>query len=345
VPAASTVGAAMISGTRRLREAGIGEEPRAEARRLLEAATGLSRERLLGWPGTALSPAAAAAFARAVERRAAREPLAYVTGRREFYGLSFKVVPGVLVPRPETETLVDAARARFPDPAAPMRVLDIGVGTGCLLLTVLSLFPNARGIGTDLSDEALACAAANAESLGLAGRVALHRTSWATGVEGPFDLVLSNPPYVAEGEIAASSPRCATGSRGWRSRRRGRAGRLPGAGARIRPPARAGGGGAARDRGGAGSSVDILVRGARARRRRPRRPRRNRPLPRTPPAPGHPRRRVTVARPAHAAAGFRSASSATWAAAGPASPPPPETCTVGEAKLIPFCSKAFLIRA
>jgi release factor glutamine methyltransferase len=197
----------LIAATRRLRDAGIGEEPRAEARRLLlGAVAGLTSERLLGWPETALSPEAAAAFARAVERRAAREPLAYVTGEREFYGRTFKVVPGVLVPRPDTETLVDAALAAFPDLAAPLRVLDIGVGTGCLLLTALSLFPNARGTGTDLADEALACTAANAEALGLADRVTLRQASWATGIDGPFDLVLSNPPYIAEGEIAGLQP-------------------------------------------------------------------------------------------------------------------------------------------
>ncbi len=171
--------------------------------------TGLARERLLGWPETPLPPDAAAALARAVERRASREPLAYVTGKREFYGRAFEVVPGVLVPRPETETLVDAAREAFPDPGAELRVLDIGVGTGCLLLTVLDLYPRAAGTGTDIADAALACAAANAAALGLAGRAELRRAVWTEGVAGPFDLVLGNPPYIPTAEIDALEPEVA----------------------------------------------------------------------------------------------------------------------------------------
>lgn len=200
-----STGEALATAARRLAAAGV-EGPRAEARRLLEAATGLPRERLLVVSEAPLGVEAAGVLARLVERRAAREPLAYVLGRKEFYGREFTVVPGVLVPRPETETLVDVALAAFPDVSLPLRVLDVGVGTGCLLLTLLSLFPNARGVGTDLSASALACATVNAETLGLAGRIELRRTTWAEGVEGPFDLILSNPPYVAEGEIETLEP-------------------------------------------------------------------------------------------------------------------------------------------
>lgn len=199
------MGEALADAAGRLRAAGV-EGPRAEARLLLEAAAGVPRERLLAAPDVFLEAEARAAFARMVERRAAREPLAYVLGRKEFYGREFRVVPGVLVPRPETETLVDAALAAFPDRAAPLRVLDVGVGTGCLLLTVLAEFPNARGVGTDLGDALLSSAAANADWLGVADRVELRRTAWADGVEGPFDLVLSNPPYVPEAEIATLEP-------------------------------------------------------------------------------------------------------------------------------------------
>lgn len=200
-----STGEALAAAARRLAAAGV-EGSRAEARRLLEAATGLPRERLLAYPEAPLRPEAITALDRWVGRRAAREPLAYITGEREFHGRPFRVVPGVLVPRPETETLVGVALAAFPDASTPLRVLDVGVGTGCLLLTVLDLFPNARGVGTDLADAALACAAANAEALGVAGRADLRRTAWAEGVEGPFDLILSNPPYIAEGEIADLQP-------------------------------------------------------------------------------------------------------------------------------------------
>jgi release factor glutamine methyltransferase len=202
------MGEALATATRRLASAGV-EGPRAEARRLLEAAAGVSRERLLAAPEAPLPPEAAAAFARAVGRRAAREPFAYVAGRREFYGLVFAVGPGVLVPRPETETLVEAALAAFPDRAAPLRVLDMGVGSGCLLLTVLSLYPNARGTGTDLSPAALAAAAANARTLGVADRASLRAASWGEGLDPPFDLVLSNPPYIATAEIEALEPEVA----------------------------------------------------------------------------------------------------------------------------------------
>ena len=165
--------------------------------------------RLDGGPETPLSPDVAAAFARAVERRASREPLAYVTGEREFYGRPFRVIPGVLVPRPETETLIDAAREAFPDPDAALRVLDIGVGTGCLLLTMLDLYPRATGTGTDIAVAALACAAANAASLGLEGRAELRRTAWAQDVARPFDLVLGNPPYIPTTDIDALEPEVA----------------------------------------------------------------------------------------------------------------------------------------
>jgi release factor glutamine methyltransferase len=199
---------ALAAATRRLAAAGV-EGPRAEARRLLEAAAGVGRERLLAAPEAPLPPEAAAAFARAVDRRAAREPFAYVVGRREFHGRDFAVGPGVLVPRPETETLVEAALAAFPDRTAPLRVLDMGVGSGCLLLTVLSLYPNARGTGTDLSPAALATAAANARALGVADRASLVAASWGDGLEPAFDLVLANPPYVATAEIEALEPEVA----------------------------------------------------------------------------------------------------------------------------------------
>ena len=155
-------------------------------------------------------PAAhALSFRELVTRRVAREPMAYVLGRAEFWSLEFVVGPGVLVPRPDSETLIEAAVAAFPDTGRQLRVLDIGVGSGCLLLTLLHLFPAAYGVGTDLSEAALACTRLNAERLGVADRLRLERTSWAEGVAGPFDLVVSNPPYIRTAEIAGLQPEVA----------------------------------------------------------------------------------------------------------------------------------------
>ena len=202
------VGPALAWATGRLAAAGI-ESPRAEARLLLEHASGLTRERQLADPRAALPPDVQGALVRLVEQRAGRVPLAYVLGRKEFHGIELGIRPGVLVPRPETETLIETACRLFPDRAAPLRVLDLGTGSGCLLLTVLSLFPNATGVGTDLSPEALAVAAANAARLGLTGRARLLPTSWGQGLDPSFDLILSNPPYIATADLASLEPEVA----------------------------------------------------------------------------------------------------------------------------------------
>jgi release factor glutamine methyltransferase len=202
------VGPALTWATARLGAVGI-EGPRAEARLLLEHATGLTRERQLADPHALLSADAQASLARLVGQRATRMPLAYILGRREFHGHELEIRPGVLVPRPETETLVDAACRLLPDSAARLRVLDLGTGSGCLLLAVLALFPNAAGTGTDLSDQALAVAAANAARLGLADRTRLLRTSWGQGLEPAFDLILANPPYIATADLASLEPEVA----------------------------------------------------------------------------------------------------------------------------------------
>lgn len=146
-------------------------------------------------------------------RREAREPLAYVIGIREFRGLEFAVDPSVLIPRPDSETVVEAALARAP--ASPRRVLDLGAGSGCLLLALLTEWPAAFGIGIDRSPEALALAAANARALGMAGRCAFVASDWAAALAGVCDVVLCNPPYVRSADIArlapeiAWEPRCA----------------------------------------------------------------------------------------------------------------------------------------
>jgi release factor glutamine methyltransferase len=204
----STAGAALAEGAAALAAAGI-ENPRFEARLLLEAATGRPRAGLLAMGAQPLPAADCLHFRKLVARRADREPMAYILGRAEFWSLSFAVGPGVLVPRADSETLIEAALAAFPDRARPLRVLDIGVGGGCLLLTLLHLYPVAHGIGTDLGEAALACARLNAGQLGVLQRLELVETRWAWGIEGPFDLVVGNPPYIPSGEIEGLQPEVA----------------------------------------------------------------------------------------------------------------------------------------
>lgn len=182
--------------SRELRQAGI-ERPRSEARLIVEAATGLAAARQLS--RRELEVVAEPALALAA-RRVAREPMAYLLGRREFWGIEFLVGPGALVPRPETETLIEAVLEALPQRSRPLCLVDLGTGTGCLLLTLLTLYPKAVGIGVDRSLQALRWAQANRRRLGLEGRALLIQSSWLDAVKGPLDVVVANPPYIAPGE-------------------------------------------------------------------------------------------------------------------------------------------------
>jgi release factor glutamine methyltransferase len=147
-------------------------------------------------------------------RRVLREPMAYILGEREFWGLPFKVSPAVLVPRPDSETLIEAALALLPERQRPWRILDLGVGSGCLLLTLLREYPNASGVGLEVSEEALAVAQANAEALGVAVRARLvsgdwRQADWLQRLGGPFDLLVSNPPYIEAAAIEKLMPEVA----------------------------------------------------------------------------------------------------------------------------------------
>jgi release factor glutamine methyltransferase len=189
----------------RLAAAGI-ENARTEAWLLLAASTGRERAALIvGAPGT-LTPAQQARLDEMVRRRIAREPLAYILGEKEFWSLDFEVGPAVLIPRPETETVVEAVLAQLPERARPLRLLDLGVGCGCLLLTLLSELPHATGLGVDDSTAALAIAQRNAERLGLAARADFQRGHWGEGLRQRFDVMVSNPPYVAERDWHALQP-------------------------------------------------------------------------------------------------------------------------------------------
>lgn len=200
---------ALNQGAARLQAAGI-ERARFEARLLLSHATGLSIEAIIADDKRALSAEQLAAYEGLLARRAARQPMSQILGWREFFGRRFIVTPDVLTPRPDSETSIEAVLEHFPDRAAPLRVLDLGVGSGCLLLTVLGEYPNATGIGLDKSVAALEVARVNAASLGVADRAQLRlgdwgQPDWAKAV-GPFDLLVANPPYIPSGDLPGLDP-------------------------------------------------------------------------------------------------------------------------------------------
>lgn len=188
----------------RLAEAGI-DSGRLDARLLVEAATGSTQERLVLEPARPLREAEVARLIEMVRRRVEREPVARILGERTFYGRRFVVTPDTLDPRPDTEALVDLALAIAGDEGwreRSIEILDIGTGTGCVLLTLLAEMAQARGLGTDLSAAALAVARRNAALLGLAERVRWQEMRSLDGLTGRFDLVVSNPPYIPTGDIA-----------------------------------------------------------------------------------------------------------------------------------------------
>ena len=182
------------------------ESPTIDARLLLEAAAPVSRAEILGDPHRALEPDAEARLADFVERRARREPVSLILGRKGFWTLMLDVAPGVLTPRPETETILDVVLPLFP-PERAFNFLDLGVGSGAIALSILAERPNARGLGIDVSEDALAVARDNAANLAFGGRLALLRGDWTAGLdEASFHLVVSNPPYIATSEIGALTP-------------------------------------------------------------------------------------------------------------------------------------------
>ncbi len=180
------------------------ESATLDAELLTACFLGISREEMLlrhlddKIDGTALEPL--------IARRLAHEPIAYITGFREFWGLEFAVRPGVLIPRPDSETLIETALSHCAQ-TSPASILDLGTGSGALLLAALSEFPGAKGLGMDRSETALCCARHNAERLGLGGRAAFRIGDWGEGLEGRFDLILCNPPYVEESAALAPDVR------------------------------------------------------------------------------------------------------------------------------------------
>jgi release factor glutamine methyltransferase len=224
----------LTRGAARLQAAGI-ESARLDARILFSWAMGISSDNLFF---AEMTSAQVETFDSLIGRRAAREPLAYITGRKEFWSLEFDVGPGVLIPRPETETLIEEALSRFPDVKAPLRVLDIGTGSGCLLIAFLKERARATGLGIDTSSDALAYARRNAARHDVSVRcdfapvvsrpgrqvhqgspaLEARNNSWWPGCLGgessqqlrgsacQFDVILANPPYLTDEEFAASAP-------------------------------------------------------------------------------------------------------------------------------------------
>jgi release factor glutamine methyltransferase len=203
---AETVAAARRRLARELRARAL-DTPELDARLLVGHALGLDHAGLAASGERPLSAAEAAALSAAASRRLHGEPVARITGVKEFWGMRLRLNRETLVPRPETETVVEAALgAVAARRASALRIADLGTGTGALLLALLRELPQARGIGTDISEAALACARANATTLGLSQRAMLAACDYAAALAGPFDLVVSNPPYVAHDEIATLAP-------------------------------------------------------------------------------------------------------------------------------------------
>ena len=190
-----------------LRLGGVSDTARLDAELLMAHALGVERQALLLDPARFSVPEN---FAELVERRLRSEPIAYIVGYRDFWTIRLGVGPGVLVPRPDSETLIEAAIAYF-GAKGPARILDLGTGPGTLLLAALCEWRDATGVGVDRSDVALGYARANADALDAGGRAEFRRGDWGAGLEGSFDLILSNPPYVGDAEplmpdVAAYEP-------------------------------------------------------------------------------------------------------------------------------------------
>lgn len=202
------VGDALRAGAERLAAAGVAE-PRLDARLLAAEALGLTPQEIFSRPGRGLTPAEAGRLDALLARRAAREPVSRILGRRGFWTLELALGPDTLDPRPDSETVIEAALAELPDRCAPLNLLDFGTGSGCLLLALLSELPNARGLGVDKSAGALDMARANAAVAGLAERANFIRGDWGRGIDGSFDVIVSNPPYISNQAIAGLAPEVA----------------------------------------------------------------------------------------------------------------------------------------
>ena len=201
----NTIAAALAEAGGRLRAVGA-DSPELDARVLLRQVTGHEDAWLIANPDAEIDRTALQGYAELLERRERREPVSQIVGEREFWSRTFRVTADVLTPRPDTETLIETVLSRIEDRDAPLRILDLGTGSGCIALTLLAECPNATALGVDASPAALEVAAFNADALGVSERVEWRETDWCEGIEGPFDVIVSNPPYIAGYELQHLDP-------------------------------------------------------------------------------------------------------------------------------------------
>lgn len=197
-----TVGGLIAAGRKRLQLAGIAGAA-LDARLLFQHASGLRHDAIISESEQEITPKVAQGFRALIARREGHEPVSRIIGEREFHGRSFVVAPSVLDPRPDTETLIEEALAQL---GQSPRILDLGVGSGAIIVTLLAERADATGVGVDVSTKALAVAETNARLHGVGQRLQLVHGSWFDGVEGVFDAIVSNPPYIPAGDIAGLSP-------------------------------------------------------------------------------------------------------------------------------------------
>ncbi len=203
-----SVGDALADLTEKLRGAGI-SSARLDARLLIAHVLNIATATVFSHPERVFSAEEDARLRQAADRRLRREPMSHIIGRREFWSLPFKVTADTLDPRPDTETLVEAVLSCLGDRRAPLRLLDLGTGTGCILLALLSELPQATGVGIDISPAALLVARENARTLGLHQRAGFTVGHWGQGLDRTFDVVLANPPYIPDREIDGLEPEVA----------------------------------------------------------------------------------------------------------------------------------------
>ena len=203
-----TLGTAVAEAQARLAAVGI-DSPRREARLLVSLASGLDAAAIVGYPERPLPAAAESRLRDLVARRASREPLSRIAGRREFWSLEFALSPDTLDPRPDSETLVAAVLERLPDRQVPLRIVDFGTGTGCLLLALLTELPQATGIGIDIAPGACAVARQNAAAMCLEKRAFFMVGAWGAALSGRVDVAVANPPYIPTEDIAQLEPEVA----------------------------------------------------------------------------------------------------------------------------------------
>lgn len=197
---------ALYAGVKKRLAAAGGDTPELDARLLLAAACDIDDVALIAEPEMLVPATALSRLEVMVERRLAGEPVSRILGCREFWGLAFHLNSATLDPRPDSETIIEAVLRVAGDTTAPLHILDLGTGTGCLLLALLSEYKQAQGLGVDVSETAIDAADENAVRLGLAGRASFVQGDWANGLTGHYDVIVSNPPYIPSADIDRLSP-------------------------------------------------------------------------------------------------------------------------------------------